>query len=252
MQNRHLIQVRNLSVRLGQTSILEDVSLDVNTSSIHAVLGPNGAGKTTLIRSLLGAMPHQGTIRYHFRGSANIGYVPQLLEIDHSVPMTVEDFLAIILQPRAINLGKSKHRLDQIQRLLERAGCAHLRQCRMGSLSGGELQRVMLAQALYPDPEVLILDEPASNLDDPGRRHFERLLRELRDNAGVTIVLVGHHLTSILELADQVTVLNRKLIASGPADTVARSSAFRQVFGLSAVEPPPLDASYGLAARKRA
>ena len=248
MQTRRLIEVRELSVRLGQKPILEDISLDVYAGSIHAVIGPNGAGKTTLIRSLLGGMPHRGVIRYCFHGRATIGYVPQLVEFDHSVPMTVQDFLAVMLQGRAIPLGKAKDRSARIRRLLDRTGSVHLQHCTMGSLSGGELQRVMLAQALHPEPEVLILDEPASNVDEPGRRHFERLLRELRDEQGVTIVLVGHHLASILDLADRVSVLDRRLILSGPADEVARSPVTAQVFGFVPFGEPTLRSGMGLAA----
>ncbi len=228
-----LIEIRDLSVRRGRAPILDDISLEVHPGTLHALLGPNGAGKTTLVQSLLGGMPHRGSIRYHFRKQQNIGYVPQRLELDPTLPIRVQDFFRLMMQRRAVPLGSSAVARTQMRRLLALTGTEHLEGRSMATLSGGELQRILLAQALHPDPEVLILDEPTSSIDESGRQAYGDLLSRLRDAHQVTIFMVSHHLRWVLELADEVSVLDRRLIQSGSPAEIAKSNAIEQVFGLA-------------------
>jgi zinc transport system permease protein len=138
---------------------------------VHALVGPNGGGKSSLIKTLLGQMPHQGQLSLHWPGQpGTIGCVPQALEFDRGLPMTVDDFMAAMCQRRPAFLGLSKHYANAIGEALERVGMQDKRKRRMGALSGGERQRVLLAQGLIPAPQLLVLDEPMSALDEAGSR----------------------------------------------------------------------------------
>ena len=214
-----LLSVEGLSVSLAGNQILQDVNVKLKPGEIHALIGPNGAGKTTLIRSVLGAMPHEGTIRFRFRRNGRIGYVPQLLDFDHSVPITVGDFIAIMLPGPPVFIRGIRRLRPQVEKILSATQCHHLTDRLVGSLSGGEFRRVLLAQALVPLPELLLLDEPASNVDESGARLFERVLCRLRDEQGVGILMVGHDMAAIKRIADHVTRINRTVTFDGlPAE----------------------------------
>lgn len=241
-----LLQVRNLTVSLGRVEVLRQIDLDVMAHHIHAVVGPNGAGKTTLVRSLLGAVPHRGEIRFRFRRDGRIGYVPQQIDFDHRLPLTVSDFLAIALFRRPVFVGITRGARRHIDELLARTGCDRLRDRAMGNLSGGELRRVLLAQSLSPTPEVLLLDEPIGNVDVQGARLFEQLLRHLRDEDGITVVMVAHDIPAIARIADRVTGLDRTVTFSGPAEEIDDPRVLARVFGISGAEregAPPSRAS---------
>lgn len=224
------VEVRGLGVELGGQVILRDVSLDVSPGTMHAIVGPNGAGKTTLIRSLLGAVPHRGHVALRFEGPRRVGYVPQRLDFDRRVPVTVRDFLSLVRAERARLWGPPR-RGSQIEELLHRTGCPHVVDRRMGSLSGGELRRVLLAQALSPLPELLLLDEPTSQVDQPGTILYEDVLRELRDAHGVTLILVGHDLERVARMADAVTGLNREVRYSGSPQGLTDPVHLARIFG---------------------
>ena len=224
------LRLRDLSVSLGGQPILEAVNLEVAAGSLHAVIGPNGAGKTTLIRSLLGLLPHRGEIRFRFRASGRIGYVPQGLETDREVPMTVGDLLGVMLSRRPAFLGASRRRRDEMARLLARTGAESLLERPLSGLSGGEWRRVLLAQALAPLPEVLLLDEPASQVDEAGARLIEDLLRELVREEGMTVILVGHDIPAILRCADRVTAINRCVTYDGDPEPLRDPRRLSRLF----------------------
>ncbi len=214
----NLLEVTDLSVTLRGNRILKQINLAVKKGHIHALTGPNGAGKTTLMRSVMGGMPHQGTIRFLFRDSCRLGYVPQFLEFDHSVPITVFDFLFLMLKRVPVFLGRRRAMRERITAILAATNCAHLIDRCVGQLSGGEFRRVLLAQALEPKPELLLLDEPASNIDEVGIRQFEEMLISLRDQHGITILMVSHSLEMISRVADRVTAINRSIFYDGSPD----------------------------------
>ncbi|WP_238344647.1 metal ABC transporter ATP-binding protein [Pseudomonas sp. SWRI81] len=201
-----------VSLTLGRTTILDNVTFQVQPGSIHALVGPNGGGKSSLIKTLLGQMPHQGQLSLHWPGApGTIGYVPQALEFDRGLPMTVDDFMAAMCQRRPAFLGLSKRYAAAIGEALERVGMQDKRKRRMGALSGGERQRVLLAQGLIPTPQLLVLDEPMSALDEAGIQVFERLLGDWRA-AGVTVLWIEHDLEAVGRLAERVTGLNRRVL----------------------------------------
>ncbi|MNZ53736.1 Zinc import ATP-binding protein ZnuC [compost metagenome] len=202
----------DISLTLGRTTILDKVTFQVRPGSVHALVGPNGGGKSSLIKTLLGQMPHQGRLSLQWSAEpGTIGYVPQALEFDRGLPMTVDDFMAAMCQRRPAFLGLSKHYTAAIGEALERVGMQDKRKRRMGALSGGERQRVLLAQGLIPTPQLLVLDEPMSALDEAGIQVFERLLGDWRA-AGITVLWIEHDLEAVGRLADHVTGLNRRVL----------------------------------------
>lgn len=211
------IEFDQVSLVLGRTTILDQVTFQVQPGSLHALVGPNGGGKSSLIKTLLGQMPHQGQLRLQWPDTpGTIGYVPQALEFDRGLPMTVDDFMAAMCQRRPAFLGLSRHYAKAIGEALEQVGMQDKRKRRMGALSGGERQRVLLAQGLIPAPQLVVLDEPMSALDEAGIQVFERLLQDWRQR-GITLLWIEHDLEAVGRLADRVTGLNRRVLFDGPA-----------------------------------
>ncbi|MCI0914594.1 metal ABC transporter ATP-binding protein [Pseudomonas putida] len=210
------IEFAGIDLTLGRTRILEQVEFSVAAGSVHAIVGPNGGGKSSLIKTLLGQMPHQGQLTLHWPGERQvIGYVPQALEFDRGLPMTVDDFMAAMCQRRPAFLGLSRRVQPAIDTALAQVGMLDKRKRRMGALSGGERQRVLLAQGLIPEPQLLVLDEPMSALDEAGIQVFEQLLQSWRQ-AGTTVLWIEHDLQAVLRLADRVTGLSRQVLFDAP------------------------------------
>ncbi len=215
------IEFEHIELTLGRTNILRDVSFAVVPGRVHALVGPNGGGKSSLIKTLLGQTPHMGRLALNWPQQPGvIGYVPQAIEFDRTLPMTVEDFMAATTQRRPAFLGRARGTAPAIRAALDRVGMADKRSRRMGALSGGERQRVLLAQSLIPDPGLLVLDEPMAALDEAGVQVFEALLTDWR-SAGVTVLWVEHDLEAVGRMADRVTGLNRRvLFDSAPSEAL--------------------------------
>jgi zinc transport system ATP-binding protein len=223
------IEFERVSLTLGATSILEDVSFNVEAGTIHCIVGANGGGKTSLVRSLLGQMPHSGRISIRWRDSHVIGYVPQSLDFDKSLPITVRDFLAMTTQRRPVFLGVSRARRAEIDRTFARLGLAGKLTAKLGSLSGGERQRVLLAQALIPEPALLVLDEPTTGLDVAGKEILESTIVEFV-KAGGTAVWINHDISQVSKVADAVTYVDRKVLLDGAPGEVLISGAAARLF----------------------
>jgi zinc transport system ATP-binding protein len=212
-----LLEITSLVVRRHGEALLEDVSLHVRRSSLHVIVGPNGAGKSTLLSAILGQAAFDGRIVAHWRGSGAIGYVPQNFAVDPTLPVTVEDFLALTRQRRPVCLGVSAATRRSVSALLENVGLRGLGGRPLAVLSGGELRRVLLAHALDPIPELLILDEPTSGLDEAAVQRLEEILVAIRRQHDSTVLMVSHDLEQARRLADRVTVLDRRVVAEGTA-----------------------------------
>jgi zinc transport system ATP-binding protein len=223
------IEFERVNLTLGATSILEDVTFKVQASTIHCIVGANGGGKTSLVRSLLGQMPHSGRISIHWREGKVIGYVPQLLDFDKSLPITVLDFMAMTTQRLPVFLGVARARRAEIERTLERLGLSGKLRAKLGSLSGGERQRVLLAQALIPEPALLVLDEPTTGLDVTGRQILERTIIEFVQ-AGGTAVWINHDIAQVTEIADALTYVDRKVLLDGAPREVLATGAAAHLF----------------------
>ena len=234
------IEFSNVGLKLNNTPILEDVSFNIRAGSIHCVVGANGGGKTSLIRSLVGQMPHSGDIRISWQEGRVTGYVPQQLDFDKSLPITVLDFMAMCSQKRPVFLGVSHPRRRQIEAVLERLGLKGKLHSKLGSLSGGERQRVLFAQAMIPEPALLVLDEPMTGLDLTGKDILEGAIRDFAGGGG-TVVWINHDIVQVNEIADGLTYINRRVLLDGAPREVLTSGTAAQLFptlALSAASPP--------------
>ncbi len=219
------IDFADVNLSLGNTRILEDVSFSIRSGTIHCIVGANGGGKTSLIRSLVGQMPHSGRIEVSWPGARVTGYVPQALDFDKSLPITVLDFMAMTSQRRPVFLGVSRMRRRQIEEALEHMGLGGKLKSRLGSLSGGERQRVLFAQAMIPEPALLILDEPMTGLDLAGKEILENAIRAFA-RAGGTVVWINHDIVQVHDVADHMTYINRKVLLDGaPREVLANGAA---------------------------
>jgi zinc transport system ATP-binding protein len=215
-----LVSGRGLRVVRGGRVINADVDIDIRPGEIVTLIGPNGSGKTTLVRALLGLERLDGGA---LRRAANlrVGYVPQRFDIDSALPITVERFLA---------LGNGTHR-DKIYGALREVGASHISGRQLSELSGGELQRILLARALLADPTLLVLDEPVRGVDYVGEADLYTLIGRLRDVRGVGVLLVSHDLHVVMAASDHVLCLNRHVCCSGVPETVAQHPEYVRLFG---------------------
>lgn len=227
-----IIEIRNLHVELGGVEILSGVNASIRRGEITALIGPNGAGKTTLLLCVLDMIPYRGEIRINGgKDRPAIGYVPQQLDFDRGMPATVMDFLCLPRQRRPVWVS---HRSDQKRRAretLEQVDAGHLENRGLGNLSGGEMQRVLLALALMEDPEIIMLDEPASAVDRTGEELFMNLIRDLHRDRDLTFLMVSHDLSMVTRLADQVICLNRVILSEGKTADVINEKNLSACFG---------------------
>ncbi len=230
------IQMKNISVISGDDTLLDNVNLTFHCGELTALIGKNGAGKTTLLKTLLGERHYKGSISFtDHHGTVlpvpKIGYVPQHLDFDKSMPVSVSDFIAAARGGNAVWFGKNKKMKESIQKMLDDMECGYLADRRLGALSGGELQRVLLALATNPVPDLLVLDEPVSGVDMAGLDLFYKRIMELRDEQHMAVLLVSHDLGLIRKYADKVVLLDKTVVAEGEADEVFRTEAFKEAFG---------------------
>lgn len=228
------LRVKNVSVTLGGVQVLTNVTFEAQTGRLNAIIGPNGAGKTTLLRALLGCVPHTGLIDPGRRADgrkARLAYVPQRLEFDHGMPMTVMDFLAAGLQRWPLWLGARRTVREQAHRQLERVGGRGWDDRLLGRLSGGELQRVLLAMALTTAPDVLLLDEPVAGVDVAGEELFCDLLGSLQGEGRYTMLLVSHDLSIVTEHASYAICLNQSVQCHGPTIETVTAENLRRLYG---------------------
>ena len=233
-------QIRGLTVRKRDGVIIHDVTLDVHHGEIMAIIGRNGAGKTTLLKALLGRIPYTGSITFtNPKGERvekpRIGYVPQNMVFDRSTPMTVADMLCANLSSFPIWLGHKKEKLARADAMLQKVGGKNLLQKQLGNLSGGEMQRVLLAFALEPMPDMLLLDEPVSAVDRKGIEVFYDLVTSLRSEYHMPVILVSHGLSHVARYATRAALLDRTILVSGDVKTVMASPQVRETFGLDVV-----------------
>ncbi len=230
------IDLDRISVRRGGQVLLQDVSMHIHCCQLTVLIGQIGAGKTTLIRALLGQIPHTGTIRHVDSHGLDIphlrtGYVPQHLQFDHEMPLTVQDFMAASFSRRPVWTGVGKKTRAAVRLALEDVDAGELADTPLGHCSGGELQRVLLALALHPAPDLLVLDEPVSGIDRNGLRLFLDTLIRLRKTHHMAILLVSHDLRFVREYADHVILLEKSVLAQGTPGEVFSSPEFSAVFG---------------------
>ncbi len=232
-------KIEDFSVRIGRTDIFSHVNIHIHCGQLTAVIGPNGAGKSTLLRAILGEVPHTGVLHYvdakgKHTGHPIIGYVPQYLRFDVSSPTSVMDLFMACLSRRPVWLCSSKKLRPRVLRSLARVKAEYLIDRRLGALSGGELQRVLLALALDPMPDLLLLDEPVSGVDQNGLELFYDIVVDLREKEDMAIILISHDLNLVATHADQVVLLNKEVVCSGTPEEVFRDARTKKIFGMLA------------------
>lgn len=231
------LQVRDLGVTLDNESILRGITFQLNCREIVALIGPNGAGKSSLFRSILGQIPYTGTIKFELAGGypsrPKIGYVPQSPSFDRGYPISVLDFFAAAISRWPVFLPVPRHLRERVEECLSRVHGEALLNKRIGTLSGGELQRVLLALALEPIPQILILDEPLSGVDVGGEHLLMEMLDEIRQKYDLSILFSTHDFSTLRQYADKVILLQQAILKVGTPSEVLRSQEFQSVFHLN-------------------
>ena len=229
------LRIQNLSVKIGADAILKDVNLHIHCGQMVALIGPNGAGKSTLIKAVLGHRDYDGIIAFSAPGMRHrkpprIGYVPQSPSFDPGDPVSVADLFACCLSRRPAFLGLSPSMRDKTLECLERVHGEELIDKRVGTLSGGELQRVLLALALEPLPNILILDEPLSGVDVEGQTGLMDMLDEIRKRYDLSILMTTHDFDMLQTYADKVVLIDHAIVKKGTPSEVLASEEFQNIF----------------------
>lgn len=222
-----ILKVENLNVQLDDEKIIDDLSFEVNKNDILAVIGPNGAGKTVLFRTLLGLVPYSGKIDW--QKNIKVGYVPQRFIVERDLPLSVKEFLDY--------KGEGKERAAEVLKWVgfhvhdEHHLIYHLLNRSLGVLSGGELQKVLIAFALLGNPHILLFDEPTTGIDLGGEETIYNLLKKLRDEHGLTIIFISHDIHVVYQYANNVLCLNKKGICFGPPHEALSSEELKKLYG---------------------
>lgn len=215
-----LAHVRGLGKDVKGRPILEGVALSVAEREIVTIIGPNGAGKSTLLRILLGLVTPDRGERW-LRPGIKIGYMPQRLQVDETLPLTVRRFL---------ELGRAASR-DELVAALDEVGAPQVLDSAIQAISGGEMQRVLLARALLRDPALLVLDEPVQGVDIAGQEELFRLIVDIRDRRGCGVLMVSHDLHLVMAATDTVVCLNQHVCCTGRPEAVRLDPAYLALFG---------------------
>lgn len=223
------IALDRCTIGYGDTVILDDISLEVPQGKITAVIGPNGSGKTTLLRAILGLVPLKGGEIRIFGHELDdvrqlVSYVPQKFNFDRGFPITVREFLELARIP-SCPTTKSEEVIDEVGLAPATADM------QLGALSGGQLQRALIAQAILNEPQLLVLDEPATGIDMIGEAAFYRILKHLNAQHGTTVLIVSHDISVVSDTVDHVLCVNRSLLCSGPPLETLSDETLARVFG---------------------
>jgi len=219
----NVLDVNRLTVRFGKIEVLTDLSFHLAPGTSLAVIGPNGAGKTVLFQALIGSVPAEGTIRWS--PDVRIGYVPQKLDIERDVPITGRDFL----HARA---SLARGSASEIERVLELVGISNaVSRSPIGTLSGGQFQRLLIAFALLGNPSVLMLDEPTAGMDEPGQKRLNELIGHFQQEQGLTVLFISHELSVVYQYANNVLCLGHGRACFGVPRKVLTPELLRDIYG---------------------
>ncbi|HUY69423.1 MAG TPA: metal ABC transporter ATP-binding protein [Candidatus Tyrphobacter sp.] len=218
-----MLEVSDLSVSFNELKVLEHVSFTLESGDILAIIGPNGSGKTVLLRALLETVPYEGEIKW--AKDVKIGYVPQKLYIDPSLPITLKEFLESKLKL----IGKPKEDLGGLLKLVNLPPAVLTRS--LGQLSGGHFQRALIAFALIGSPQVILFDEPTAGVDSSGEEQIYNTLHRLRDERGITMIIVSHDLSLVFNYTNKVLCLNKQQICFGSPEEALTPEKLRELYG---------------------
>ena len=230
-----VLSVSDLDVSLGGRPVLTDVAFEIRAGQFTGLIGANGAGKTTLMRVILGLQPPtRGTVEHAGSGiaRASVGYVPQKFVLDPDIPLRARDLVALGLDGHRFGLPlPSRAKRDRVDQMLSAVGADAFADKRVGRLSGGEQQRVLIAHALVSQPGLLLLDEPLANLDIGSVREIVALISQLAHQQQVAVLISAHEVNPLLQAMDQVVYIAAGRVASGPTDQIIRSEVLSRLYG---------------------
>jgi zinc transport system ATP-binding protein len=232
----HCIKIKNISVRDGNQTIIDDINLHIHCGKITVIIGKNGAGKSTLIKAILGEIKHEGSIEFSDLKNQtfmdlSIGYVPQFVNLEKNTPMSVYDLFAGYISNSPIFLRKNPKVYKKIREQLSIFEAQDLIDKKACDLSGGELQRVLLSIAVTPVPNLLLLDEPVSGIDRNGMKLFYENIDKLKKNYDLAMIIVSHDFEFVKKYADYVILLDKTILKEGDPTEVLESDEFKEVFG---------------------
>ncbi|MGO9450985.1 MAG: metal ABC transporter ATP-binding protein [Candidatus Binataceae bacterium] len=219
----NVLEVQTLAVRFPAVEVIHDLTFSVPRGTCLAVIGPNGAGKTVLFKALIGSIPHEGTIRW--APGTRLGYVPQKLDIERDLPLTGRDFLRAKAAIVKASDGSIRTALSQVG--LDQA----ILSTPIGNMSGGQFQRLLVAFALIGNPNVLLLDEPAAGIDEPGQERLNAMIGRLQAEKDVTVLLISHDLSVVYEYATSVLCLSSTHPCFGAPQKVLTPENLRDLYG---------------------
>lgn len=229
-------EIHNLNVIRGGRTILENINLHTHCGELTAIIGPNGGGKSMLMRAIVGEVEHTGNIT--FCGASGsvvnkpiIGYVPQSPKFERQFPVSVLDLFVATTSKYPAFLPATKKIREKVKQILSEIGMEKHIDKKVGVLSGGELQRILLALALCPVPQILLMDEPANGIDVRGLRLFYERIEDIKRNYDLTVLVVSHDREFVRQYADHVVLINHKVIASGTAEEVLNSEEYHTLLG---------------------
>jgi zinc/manganese transport system ATP-binding protein len=229
------IVVERLNVQLGGILILRDLSFAVKPGEFVGIIGPNGAGKTTLLRTLLGMVQAEsGTIKFqgdaHKPGSSMLGYAPQSRQLDAETPLRAWDFVSFGL-PHRFRPWLTKQDRKNIQEVMRETDSERFANKPIGKLSGGERQRLFIAQALLRNPQILLLDEPTSNLDPGAQENLASMVYRINQERGISVILVSHDVNLIAKYAHRILYITKGQYAMGTVKQVLQSNVLTRLYG---------------------
>lgn len=232
-------KIKNLSITLDGESILQGINMHFHCGDITAVIGPNGGGKSTLLKAIVGAYHYEGQLLFEDERQQHIapkiGYVPQKISVDADSPLTVIDFFLAATTRRPICFVRNKKAMAMSKGMMTLLDCEHLANRKVAELSGGELQRITLALALMPMPNLLLLDEPISGVDQKGIEQFWDMISKLREEHDLAIIIVSHDFAQVAQYANKVFLIDQKVVASGTPLQVFEHKGFQEIFGTGGV-----------------
>lgn len=226
MEKEKMLKVENLSVSFGDFNVFHDISFEVKKGEAIAIVGPNGSGKTVLFKALLGFLPHQGKIEW--AKNIKIGYVPQKLAVDANFPISIRDFFGFKTKSKqAIAEALNSVGISGDEKHLHH----HILNKKLGALSGGQFQRIMIAWAIINKPDILLFDEPTSGVDVGGEETIYNLLHKLQTQNKLSLVLISHDLNIIYHYADKVMCLNKEMVCFGEPHEVLDPASLSKLYG---------------------
>jgi len=228
--NEPYLAVKNLSYTLNNQAILQDISFSIEKGDILVIIGPNGSGKTTLLKNIIGALtPTKGEVLINGKSPINslgkIGYVPQKFDFDRLTPITVYEFMTLE------RCSDSSHGIKHVSFALEQVGLRKSEQKKLGVLSGGEFQRVMIARALLHEKELLVFDEPSAGIDLAGEETVYSLIASINQKSKATCIIVSHELSIVNRYAKNVLCLNKELVCFGRPEVAINPETIRNLYG---------------------